>query len=105
MHSAATWQGRNHCRTNTFGALAFPKRSSAVAAMAFTRGMVTCPALAGMILSVRQVPPIFAWTAIFEVVSSGDQRTDVLLDPALALRVGAGGAVRFTHGMGGTAAG
>ena len=52
--------GRIYCKPSTFGALALPKRSRAVTAMASARGMVMFWVPPGAIFSVRQVPPILA---------------------------------------------
>ena len=57
----------------TLGALAFPNRSKAVTAIVSARGMVVPFEPLGDIITVRQVPPLQAWTAIFEVLPSGSQ--------------------------------
>lgn len=54
---------------------------------------------------MRQLPPIFAWTAILALPLAGVQRTEVPFPCKAALTLGAAGALLFTQGMGGTAAG
>ena len=90
---------------STFGGLAFPKRSSAVTAMASARGMEIVCAPAGRIFTVRQVPLDFACTAIFAALPSADQRMRVLAPSTAALAPGEPGALLLSHGIGGMAAG
>lgn len=90
---------------NTFGGLAFPKRSSAVTAMEVAPGMVMPFEDAGRMAWVRQVPLVRAWMTTLAVLGSGIQRMEVALFWICAETPGALGGRLLSQGMGGMAAG